>query len=88
MLKVRADSCLADCHGGDQPSPKTQMEKDVQYWRRQDWARPLWVQTLLSLPPSVVLLTSWYSQSPRAIADEDGRLFPKDSVFTLEFYGG
>ena len=46
------------------------MEKDVPYWRRQVWARPLWVQTLLSLPPSVVLLTSWYSQSARAVADE------------------
>lgn len=48
----------------------------------------MWVQTLLSLPPAVVLLTSWYSESPRAIADEDGHLFPKASVFTLELYGG
>lgn len=85
---MRADSCLADCHAGDQPARKLRWKKDVQYWRRQDWARPLWVQTLLSLPPAVVLLTLWYSQSPRAIADDHGHLFPKASVFILELYGG
>lgn len=63
---------------------KLRWKKDVRYCRRQDWARSSWVQTLLAVPPAIVLLSSWCSQSP----EEHGHLFPKASVFTLELYGG